>query len=71
MAKYYGVKFEDMLQYASAAFVARRIKGLKKSNNTLKQKVANLLRKGKDAQARKEMKKYKLIHLTPAEEKAG
>jgi hypothetical protein len=71
MAKYYGVKFEDMLQYASAAFVARRIKGLKKSNNTLKQKVANLLRKGKDAQARKEMKKYKLIHLTPAEEKAS
>ena len=71
MAKYYGVKFEDMQQYASAAFVARRIKGLKKSNNTLKQKVANLLRKGKDAQARKEMKKYKLIHLTPAEEKAS
>jgi hypothetical protein len=29
MAKYYGVKFEDMQQYASAAFVAKRIKGLK------------------------------------------
>ena len=71
MAKHYGVKFEDMLQYASAAFVARRIKGLKKSNINLKQKVANLLRKGKDAQARKLMKKYKLIHLTPAQEKAS
>lgn len=71
MAKYYGVKFEDMQQYASTAFVAKRIKGLKKSNNTLKQKVANLLRKGKDSQARKLMKRYKLIHLTPAQEKAG
>ena len=71
MAKYYGVKFEDMQQYASAAFVAKRIKGLKASNTALKKKVANLLRKGKDAQARKLMKRYKLIHLTPAQEKAG
>jgi hypothetical protein len=71
MAKYYGVKFEDMQQYASAAFVAKRIKGLKASNTALKKKVASLLRKGKDAQARKLMKRYKLIHLTPAQEKAG
>lgn len=72
MAKYYGVKFEDMQQYASTAFIARRVKGLRNSNVQLRQKVANLLRKGKTAQAKNLMKKgYKLIHLTPAEEKAG
>lgn len=72
LATKYGVSEAKMYEYASAAFIARRSQGLINANKALKKRVLKLLVDGKKAQAQALMKRqYKLVHLTPAQLKAG
>jgi hypothetical protein len=72
LAKKHNIPEHKMYQAASAAFIARRSQGLIAANKTLKKRVLKLLQDGKKAQAQTLMKRqYKLVHLTPAEIKAG
>ena len=68
LAKQYGVSEYEMYQYGNAAFVASRSQSLKKNNDDLKSKIRDLLVKGKKAEAAKVTeKRFKLVHLTPAQ----
>jgi len=68
LAKQYNVSEYEMYQYGNAAFVASRSESLKKHNDDLKDKIRNLLLRGKKADAAKATEKgFKLVHLTPAE----
>lgn len=72
LAKQKGLDAEKFRTYASAAFIAKRTKGLIKANTRLKQKALALYAQGKKAQAEKLLKKhYKLIHMSPSEIKAA
>jgi hypothetical protein len=72
IAKKYGVSEAKMYEYASAAFIARRSRGLIAANNILKQRALNLMLAGKKAQAQTLVKRhYKLVHLTASEIRAG
>lgn len=72
LAEKYDVSETKMFEYASAAFIARRSRGLIAANNALKKRALKLMIDGKKAQATALMKRnYKLVHLTPAEIKAG
>jgi len=68
LAKKYNVSEFEMYQYGNAAFVASRSQSLKKNNDDLKSKIRDLLVKGKKAEAAKVTeKRFKLVHLTPAQ----
>ena len=72
LATKYGISEAKMYEYASAAFIARRSQSLINANKALKKVVLKLLIDGKKAQAHALMKRqYKLVHLTPAQIKAG
>lgn len=72
LAKQKGLDAEKFRTYASAAFIAKRTKGLIKANTRLKQKALALYAQGKKAQAEKLLKKhYKLIHMSPSEIRAA
>ena len=67
LAKKRNVSEIEMYQYGNAAFVSNRSRDLMNYNKKLKKRVLNLLVKGNEAKAKKEMDNYKLVHQTPAE----
>jgi hypothetical protein len=72
ISKKYKYDLLKTYQYASAAFIALRSKGLIESNRQLKAEVLNLLNQGKKQQAEKLLRKnYKLVHMNRAEIQAG
>lgn len=72
LAEKYNVSEYEMYQYGNAAFVASRSQSLKESNDALRDRIRDLLVKGKKAEAAKVAEKgFKLVHLTPAEIKRG
>lgn len=72
LAEQYGMKFDKMEHHAHTYFVARRAKDLNDKNAALKKKVMKMLVDGKKKQAKQLWDKgYVLVHMTPAEIKAG
>jgi hypothetical protein len=72
LAKKKGIKPEKLYAYATAAFIARRSRGLKNANARLQRRVVQLVAQGKKAQAKKlYQKNYKLVHMTQSEIDAG
>jgi hypothetical protein len=72
LAKANGINLEQMHAYASAAFIARRSRGLNNANVRLQRRVVQLVAQGKSAQAKKMYdKNYKLVNMTQAEINAG
>jgi len=72
LAKTKGIKPEKLYAYATAAFIARRSRGLKNANARLQRRVVQLVAQGKKAQAKKlYQKNYKLVHMTQTEIDAG
>jgi hypothetical protein len=72
VSKKYKYDIIKTYQYASAAFIALRSKGLIESNRQLKAEVLNLLNQGKKQQAETLLRKnYKLVHMNRAEIQAG
>ena len=61
-----------MYQYASAAFIARRSKGLVEANRKLKAEVLKLANQGKTVDAEKLLRNnYKLVHMNRSEIREG
>ena len=72
LAKSKGIKPEKLYAYATAAFIARRSRGLKNANARLQRRVVQLVAQGKNTQAKKlYQKNYKLVHMTQSEIDAG
>ena len=72
LAKQKGVDPVKMFEWASSAFIAKRSKGLNQHNADLKDRVLNLLNKGKRAEADALLKRdFKLVHMSDAEIEAG
>ena len=72
LAKAKGIKPEKLYAYASAAFIAKRSRGLNNANIRLQRRVVQLVAQGKKAQAKKLYKKhYKLVNMTQSEINAG
>lgn len=72
LAKQKGIDPVKMFEWASSAFIAKRSQGLNQHNADLKDRVLNLLNKGKRAEADALLKRdFKLVHMSDAEIEAG
>lgn len=72
IAKKRNINVSTLFEAASTAFIAKRSRGLNKSNQKLKDKVRSLMLQGKTEAAKKELNKnFKLVHMSDAEIAAG
>ena len=71
IAKQYGMSTEDMELAAHTYFVANRARGLIKRNKEIEKKAIALELAGKRKEADKLLDKLVLVHMTPAQIKAG
>ena len=66
-----GISYEEADADASFAFEAKRLQALKKYNMEIRNNAKDFLKKGEKDKAKNELKKLKIIHMTPEKIKEG